>query len=225
MTQRSKHSPRLDSPASPRRCLAAAALLLCCMSACTPLRDLSSYSDDRSPSGGANPDAPAGRLSSSPARDDGGSETPRDADAPRPPPANPAADAGSSNAPLACDAPQELAAGDGHCYLLGAEASSWLASSVACSDWGGALARIDSPEEEALLSQNTSVDTWIGLNDRELEGDMRWADDSELGAYSHWAPQQPDDFDGSEDCVELLSDDRGWNDRPCTDLRAYLCER
>lgn len=105
------------------------------------------------------------------------------------------------------------------------EAASWAAASAACSAWGGALPRIESSEEEAFLLEGTTGDTWIGLNDLETEGAMRWEGSVELGSYRNWASEQPDDFDGTEDCVELLADGRGWNDRPCTDLRGYVCER
>ena len=135
------------------------------------------------------------------------------------------ADAGTPRSALSCNAPGELRGEAGGCYLLGAQAGSWSSSSAACVAWGGALVRIDGPEEEALLTRNATGDAWIGLNDIDSEGDMRWGVADELGAYTHWAPEQPDDFDGSEDCVELLADGRGYNDRPCTDLRAYVCER
>lgn len=75
------------------------------------------------------------------------------------------------------------------------------------------------------MLEGTTGDTWIGLNDLETEGAMRWEGSVELGSYRNWASEQPDDFDGTEDCVELLADGRGWNDRPCTDLRGYVCER
>jgi hypothetical protein len=195
---------------------------------CTPLRELSSYSDGPSTTGaGSNASSVGGSSSSAPAPPDGelgGAPTAPDASAP-----GDARDGGRSvvdaGGSSACDAPGELPGNEGECYLLVTGAASWGASSAACAEWGGALVTIDSPEEEGLLSQNTLIDTWIGLNDRETEGEMRWDSGDAVGPFTDWAPQQPDDFDGTEDCVELLADGRGYNDRPCTDLRAYLCER
>ena len=135
-------------------------------------------------------------------------------------------DAGSPSESFACDATGELATG-GACYLLGALAVSWPAASAACEAWGGSLARLDSAGEEAALlaARAAPADAWIGLSDVDVEGSMLWADGDAPDAYTNWADLQPDDLDGSEDCVELLADGRGWTDRPCTDLRVYLCER
>jgi lectin-like protein len=220
-------APRATAALADRSRAIAWALVWGWSGACTPLRELSSYSDDPSSTAGAIGSAPAvgGVPSSAPAPADAlaGAAAAADASAPAP---GAAPDAGVADASArACDAPGEIAGNEGECYLLGTLAATWSASSAACADWGGTLVRIDSAEEEALLGQNTLADTWIGLNDLETEGEMRWEGGAELGTFSHWAPDQPDDFDGTEDCVELLADGRGYNDRPCADLRAYLCER
>jgi lectin-like protein len=190
-----------------------------------PLRELSTYSDEPPTTTDAISNVPAGGGSSSSApasSDEDAGEAPPAPDASVPAPDGGVLDAGVSSP---CDGAGEIVGGQGRCYLLATEVATWNASRAACAEWGGALVRIDSPEEEALLNQNTVGDTWIGLNDLETEGEMRWDGGGELGSFSHWAPQQPDDFDGTEDCVELLADGRGYNDRPCSDLRAYLCER
>jgi len=233
MKERSSRVPSPPAARQRRHHDGAVAVLLCCTLSCTPLRELSSYSEESTRSAGG--DAPAaGGTSSAPAapeRDRSDGFVALDASGPAAFAASDAGDAGESvdagapSAPLACGAPGEFAAADGRCYLLGTPAASWAVSSAACDAWGGVLARIDSPEEEALLVQNAAGDTWVGLNDLDVEGDMRWDGGGELGAYTRWAPQQPDDFAGSEDCVALLADGRGWNDRPCADLRAYFCER
>jgi hypothetical protein len=198
-----------------------------------PVRELSSYSEGAAPTTGAVSKPPAGGAGSSkpPAPGDGdlgGALAAPDAGAEavgNSSDAGGVADAGAPGALLTCDAPGELVGNAGQCYLFGAEAASWAAASAACTDWGGTLVRIDSPEEEDLINQNTVGDSWIGLNDLETEGEMRWGEGGALATFTDWAPNQPDDFDGSEDCVELLADGRGYNDRPCTDLRAYVCER
>jgi hypothetical protein len=200
--------------------------------ACTPLRDLSSYSGAPGSSAGSGSDT-LGAMVDSPSRpaplEDVGAIARPDAAVPRAPPPVAASDAGggdaaSSSAP-ACDAPGDVVAEGGGCYAFVAAGASWAAASAACSAWGGALARVESPEEDAFLLERVTGDTWLGLSDSETEGVLRWENGMVLGAYGNWATDQPDDFDGSEDCVELLADGRGWNDRPCTDLRAYVCER
>lgn len=211
------------------------ALVVCCFMACTPLRDLSSYSEQLSSSAGAGGDTQGAAVGSpndpAPLQDLGGPASGGDAGAASSPPpavdsdAGVSSDAGPSIPVLACDTPGDVAAEGGGCYSFVTQAASWAAASAACSAWGGALARIESPEEEALLVQGASGDSWLGLNDLETEGAMRWEGGAALGTYRNWAVEQPDDFDGTEDCVELLADGRGWNDRPCSDLRVYICER
>ena len=223
---RSGQRRRLSSPSVPRTIA-----LVCCLAACVPLRDLSSYSEESSTTAvsdarGSTPvDSPGdpappettGEIAS-PSSDAGATSGPASV------PALEAGDAGSNTSP-ACASPGEFLAAGGGCYLLGVQSASWSEASAACADWGGSLASLESSEEEAALSQNVLADTWIGLNDLASEGDMIWDGGEPLATYSHWATDQPDDFDGLEDCVELLADGRGWNDRACTDLRQYLCER
>ena len=238
MNQSSIHFPSPEPPTTrrlDRRQLALA--LLCCTAACTPMKELSSYSDVPASTAGAS-DAPAAAGASSdpaPPAANGGTSAGVDAGEPSAPASAAIADASDvgastdaavSSAPLACDATGELTTNDGGCYLLGAQAVGWAAASAACEAWGGTLARLDSAEEEAaLLARVAPADVWIGLNDVASEGTMLWEAGGAPILYTHWAAQQPDDFDGTEDCVELLADGRGWNDRPCTDLRVYLCER
>jgi hypothetical protein len=131
---------------------------------------------------------------------------------------------GSAPGPVRrCDGPGEFSSRAGRCFSLAAGASSWDAARRACGAWGGTLARIDSRAEAALIATHLATDTWIGLNDLESEGIMRWDGGGELGAYGPWSPNQPDDFLG-EDCVVVSTDGR-WNDRPCGDVLPYLCVR
>ena len=242
-----RHSPkpRREPRTRPQRHPALSiALLWCLPDACTPLRDLSSYSNGAAPITSADSDAPAAGGSfgaPAPPEDLGAASPAPDESAPSTDAAGDGdvegdgdidvdggaevADAGRPSTSSPCDGAGELGGADGHCYLLGAEAASWTSSSTTCAAWGGTLVQIDTPEEEALVTQNTTADTWIGLNDRDAEGRMSWDGSGEPIAYAPWATEQPDDFDGSEDCVELLADGRGYNDRPCTDLRVYVCER
>jgi lectin-like protein len=131
------------------------------------------------------------------------------------------ADAGS------CDGPDEFAGADARgCYRLTADTATWLDARAVCIGWGGDLARIESAAEDDFLTARLSIDVWIGVNDREVEGSMVWADGSPLG-YENWGDAQPDDFNAQEDCGEKrVADAGGWNDSPCDGMpREFLCER
>ena len=71
--------------------------------------------------------------------------------------------------------------------------------------------------------------TWIGLTDRQTEGDFEWADGAQLD-YENWDRGEPNNNsgDGGEDCASILTD-RGrasfWDDRPCNRAYSFVCER
>lgn len=63
---------------------------------------------------------------------------------------------------------------------------------------------------------------WIGLHDLNNEGRFVWADGSD-NSYTQWAPSEPNNAYGYEDCVET-SANSDWNDYSCTSTRTcYFC--
>lgn len=126
-----------------------------------------------------------------------------------------------------CDGDGEFPSVDGErCYRVSDDVASWPDASSACLDWGGDLVRVESAEEDTFLTERLTISVWIGANDRELEGSMRWTDGSAL-SFANWGDGQPDDFNAQEDCVEKRASAGGtWNDRPCElDVREFACER
>ncbi|XP_078609692.1 uncharacterized protein LOC144880986 isoform X2 [Branchiostoma floridae x Branchiostoma japonicum] len=98
-------------------------------------------------------------------------------------------------------------------------------ATATCRQDGGTLAMPRDAETNAFLStlHHALMPGWIGLHDRNTEGNFEWIDGTELGTYSCWAPVQPDNADGQEDCV--FSDSRGlWFDSPCSSKKAFACQ-
>lgn len=110
------------------------------------------------------------------------------------------------------------------CYRVVTVAASWNDASLDCKNWGGDLVQIDSRAEDTLLAGRVLVQVWIGANDQAFEGRQVWNGGAPL-VYTDWAPGQPDDYLGIEDCAVKLRPQGNWNDVPCSDLNAYVCER
>ncbi|XP_055019912.1 aggrecan core protein-like, partial [Boleophthalmus pectinirostris] len=114
----------------------------------------------------------------------------------------------------------------GHCYLLQSERLTWAEAELNCRDLEAHLVSINSPEEQRFVSDLGRVYQWIGLNDREEEGNFTWTDGS-AQEFAQWRPHQPDSYAGpDEDCVVLIWDQSGdWNDVPCTYHLPSTCEK
>jgi cysteine-rich repeat protein len=114
-----------------------------------------------------------------------------------------------------------------HCYrVLGADA--WAASRLACQGLGMDLVTIDSRQEllfvTALrdeLANNTYY--WLGLNDLDLEGTFVWVSGAEV-TYTNWAPGEPNDIGGDEDCATVFRAGDSWYDYPCQTSCTAVCE-
>ncbi len=67
---------------------------------------------------------------------------------------------------------------------------------------------------QALANQGYSSEViWIGYSDAITEGSYVWYDGSPL-SYSNWAPGEPNDAGGVEDCTQIYPDG-SWNDLNC----------
>jgi hypothetical protein len=206
------------------------ALLMTCL-ACTSLQELSSYSAGSS-DGAAAPDSQPTAPSSS--GDEAPPPTP-DAGAPAPP----AVEAQNpTDVPLSppdsvddvdaddCTGPGEFTDPGGFsCYQLSDTLGPWRDARDLCQAWGGDLAKVESVEENTLLGARSDRDVWLGASDFEDEGNFRWFDGDDVDPDGSWAPAQPDNYEGSENCLELRAMDNRWNDVPCTSEKVALCER
>uniref|UniRef100_A0A3B4FE90 C-type lectin domain-containing protein n=1 Tax=Pundamilia nyererei TaxID=303518 RepID=A0A3B4FE90_9CICH len=90
----------------------------------------------------------------------------------------------------------------GSCYWM-----SWEAALEDCIARGGNLASIHTQEEEeflALYSKGTTK--WIGLRSNPIEGGYSWSDGTPL-SHTNWGNGEPNNHEGREDCVEMVSND------------------
>ncbi|XP_030614086.1 CD209 antigen-like protein C [Archocentrus centrarchus] len=111
------------------------------------------------------------------------------------------------------------------CYLLSERSDSWDAARKDCRDREADLVVIDSTEEQNYLKTITNTHTWIGLNDKEQEGQWKWVDGTPL-IMTYWGDRQPDNDGGGEHCGHVRNDEkRSWNDLPCSTSLKWICEK
>ena len=80
---------------------------------------------------------------------------------------------------------------------------------------------LDSPAEQQEIAWGSR--TWIGLHrDPSNNSHWQWIDGS-LAIYLKFNYNQPDNWNGTEDCVEM-NPLRKWNDLNCNTPRHYSCE-
>lgn len=104
---------------------------------------------------------------------------------------------------------------------------SWSAARTVCQDRYADLVVLElSAEHDALAAIEVPGGTrwWIGLGDAALEGSFVWVDGASLVlAQAKWGAGQPDNYQGAEDCVELVAAGT-WNDQACAKSLPFVCE-
>uniref|UniRef100_A0A8C1FAV8 C-type lectin domain-containing protein n=1 Tax=Cyprinus carpio carpio TaxID=630221 RepID=A0A8C1FAV8_CYPCA len=103
---------------------------------------------------------------------------------------------------------------------------SWSDSRQYCRDRGADLVIINTEEKQVSLCECLER-VWIGLSDRENEGNMKWVDNSTL-KQGFWLNGEPNNQGGNEDCIELMPSNpvlNNWNDLPCSVERKWFCEK
>ncbi|XP_031642421.1 C-type lectin domain family 4 member E [Oncorhynchus kisutch] len=121
------------------------------------------------------------------------------------------------------------------CYYFSNDKMDWPSSRDNCTSMGAHLSILHSMSaHEALEKEASRIDGfinyfWIGLSDREMEGDWRWVDNTTL-TNNFWQPfsLEPDNnVSGGkegEDCVVLQSNTHAWSDVPCEFIYRRICQ-
>ena len=110
-----------------------------------------------------------------------------------------------------------------HCYLWGTEPpfKAWTEAEDFCQEEGGHLASVGSNEIMDYiilgLRRRGFGDRdwfWLGGNDIEKEGVWKWTDCTPW-ELSFWAPGEPTNSHGYEDCLWHRTQINNWNDVNC----------
>lgn len=96
---------------------------------------------------------------------------------------------------------------------------------VICWKAGGVLAAPRNEAENQALYEilvKTDKRIWLGMDDMKKEGTFQYSDGGQI-TYTKWHPGEPNNDQGLEDCVFMLSDGK-WNDSLCSDTGLVICE-
>ena len=130
--------------------------------------------------------------------------------------------------PCTCDQGWDVF-GD-HCYFYSTDKESWNDAEEYCQEEGGHLASVNTPAIQEYVKyelKRRSMDSaWFGGNDIEEEGVWKWTD-STPWEFTDWAPNEPNNYAGQEDCLEQHWEglELIWNDRPCTYNEPFVCSK
>ena len=112
----------------------------------------------------------------------------------------------------------------GYCYFTSRACASWLTAESNCSIMHSDLVTVHNQEENVYIQhRNNGERSWIGLNDRSVDGSFVWTN-KEVSSFRFWAPRQPNNW-RNEDCVHTLGAKHGytWNDVSCDNCNNFTC--
>uniref|UniRef100_A0A672J829 C-type lectin domain-containing protein n=1 Tax=Salarias fasciatus TaxID=181472 RepID=A0A672J829_SALFA len=125
----------------------------------------------------------------------------------------------SANPVPKCDLASGWMQHNSNCYKLNSDTrKSWTAARVDCVLDGGDLVSIASEAENQYVMAMMGTSKWIGLKHNPTEGGYSWSDGTPL-SHTNWADGEPNNHEGREECVEMVSSTNGtyswWNDLNC----------
>ena len=112
-------------------------------------------------------------------------------------------------------------------YILCPDEATWHGAVLACTKLGGALVTLTTEAEstalQGLIAAVTDQAMMVSASDGVEEGRWVWLDGSELD-YAPWAPGEPNNYGGPENCAMLNYEAaNGWHDYPCDIPLGFVC--
>ena len=99
-----------------------------------------------------------------------------------------------------------------------------------CQLEGGQLYEPTDFEQESLVnefvqSQEEHANYYIGVHDKDTEGNFVYESSGNPVEFVHWDENEPSNHGGEENCVEVVTvKDGKWNDIPCTWKVPFVCQ-
>uniref|UniRef100_A0A8C4MYB3 Surfactant protein D n=1 Tax=Equus asinus asinus TaxID=83772 RepID=A0A8C4MYB3_EQUAS len=110
-------------------------------------------------------------------------------------------------------------------FKTGGFEKSFEEAQQVCTQAGGQLASPRSAAENEALQQLVTAQNkiaFLSMTDATTEGKFTYPTGETL-VYSNWAPGEPNNNGGAENCVEIFTNGK-WNDKNCKEQRLVICE-
>ncbi|VDI36192.1 Hypothetical predicted protein [Mytilus galloprovincialis] len=117
------------------------------------------------------------------------------------------------------------------CFFYSHEMFDWFVSQSSCRAHNARLAEIETKAQSDILihlakTNGPGQSYWLGGRDDVIEGVWMWASTDREFNYTDWAPGQPDNYAGNENCLHLYATQAmKWNDMTCTYKNRFICEK
>lgn len=113
---------------------------------------------------------------------------------------------------------------NGNKYTLFDDTLDWEQAKNKCEVMGGHLVTVTTIDEERaidkLLASGKRTGYFLGGTDKGTKGNFRWIT-GEKFEYSNWDANEPNNFNGNEDYIELAREKVKWNDVNLNDYGNY----
>ena len=119
----------------------------------------------------------------------------------------------------------------GSCYKLVRQHKNFFSAALHCKQLRSYLAEIQSESENRFVARlHHDEDIWIGLSDRQEEGQWIWETSRRLVNFTRWSPGEPNNKGGGNGRAHCALIWRHyhletWDDRNCDQKKYFVCER
>nr|XP_055046334.1 C-type mannose receptor 2-like [Misgurnus anguillicaudatus] len=108
-------------------------------------------------------------------------------------------------------------------FIINGSSGSWRDAQIFCrqhhTDLTSVRNQIDNQQIQKIMNYKNISEVWIGL----FSDSWEWSDKSK-SEFRYWAPDQPDNQHGIEDCTVLRMYQQGqWSDVPCSYSLTFVC--
>ncbi|XP_060574328.1 perlucin-like protein [Ruditapes philippinarum] len=120
---------------------------------------------------------------------------------------------------------------NGSCYLFEAtETRNFEDARIFCKQKASVILYVQDEAENSFIVRTLSrfkstIDWFMGLNDKRFEGNWKWTDTNAPANFIKWAPGQPDGITRQNCVVYHVKNNNRWHDTECESKCSVICKK